>query len=149
MFMEAMNGFRQAGNRFLVSLKGLQLRALAGQYDNPIPTRFQSPHRLFPNSSTGFRTKYNYLGDDFVYIFHGSYWSAFDWWSLAMLFLFSIDTREEELFMKLQEALKNPLKMNFYLKILYFASSRLYFAALQVNNSNHMTIQCAFFILLK
>ncbi len=31
---------RQAGNRFLGSLKGLQIRA---QYDNPIPTRFLSP----------------------------------------------------------------------------------------------------------
>jgi hypothetical protein len=27
---------RQAGNRFLGSLKGLQIRALAGGYDNPI-----------------------------------------------------------------------------------------------------------------
>jgi hypothetical protein len=31
---------RRAGNRFLCSLKGLQIRALAGRYDNPIPTRF-------------------------------------------------------------------------------------------------------------
>jgi hypothetical protein len=30
---------RQAGNRFLGSLKGLQIRALAGRYDNHIPTQ--------------------------------------------------------------------------------------------------------------
>jgi hypothetical protein len=30
----------QAGNRFLGSLKALQIRDLAGRYDNPIPTRF-------------------------------------------------------------------------------------------------------------
>ncbi len=34
---------RQAGNRFLGSLKGLQIRALAFQYENPIPTRFLAP----------------------------------------------------------------------------------------------------------
>jgi hypothetical protein len=34
---------RQAGNRFLSSLKGLQIRALAGRYDHPIPTRFLAP----------------------------------------------------------------------------------------------------------
>ncbi len=45
--------FRQAGNRFLGSLKGLQKRALVGHYYKPIPTRFPSPHRLFKNSSTG------------------------------------------------------------------------------------------------
>jgi hypothetical protein len=33
----------QAGNRFLASLKSLQIRALAGWYDNPIPTRFLAP----------------------------------------------------------------------------------------------------------
>jgi hypothetical protein len=31
---------RQAGNRYLGSLKGLQIRTLAGRYDFPIPTRF-------------------------------------------------------------------------------------------------------------
>jgi hypothetical protein len=34
---------RQVGNRFLGSLKGLQIRALAGRYDNPIHTRFLAP----------------------------------------------------------------------------------------------------------
>jgi hypothetical protein len=34
---------RRAGNRFLGSLKGLQIRALAGRYDKPIPTRFLAP----------------------------------------------------------------------------------------------------------
>jgi hypothetical protein len=34
---------RQAGNRFLGSFKGLQIRALVGQYDNPIPARFLAP----------------------------------------------------------------------------------------------------------
>ncbi len=34
---------RQDGNRFLGSLKGLRIRALAGRYNNPIPTRFLSP----------------------------------------------------------------------------------------------------------
>ncbi len=33
----------QAGNRFFGFLKGLQIQALAGQYDNPIPTRFLAP----------------------------------------------------------------------------------------------------------
>jgi hypothetical protein len=31
---------RQARNRFLGSLKGVKIRALAGRYYNPIPTRF-------------------------------------------------------------------------------------------------------------
>jgi hypothetical protein len=31
---------RHAENRFLGSLKGLQIRALACRYGNPIPTRF-------------------------------------------------------------------------------------------------------------
>jgi hypothetical protein len=30
---------------------------LAGRYDNPIPTRFLAPHRLFKNSSTGSPTR--------------------------------------------------------------------------------------------
>ncbi len=34
---------RQAGNRFLGSSNGLQIRALAGRYDNPIPTRRLAP----------------------------------------------------------------------------------------------------------
>ncbi len=34
---------RQAGNRFLGSIKGLKIRALAGWYDNPIPSRFLAP----------------------------------------------------------------------------------------------------------
>jgi hypothetical protein len=34
---------RQAENRFLGSIKGLQIRALTGRYDNPIPTRFLAP----------------------------------------------------------------------------------------------------------
>ncbi len=34
---------REAGNRFLDSLKDLQIRALAGRYDNPIPTQFLAP----------------------------------------------------------------------------------------------------------
>ncbi len=42
---------RQAGNRFLGSLKGLQIRALAGWYDNPIPTRFLGPTDFLKNSS--------------------------------------------------------------------------------------------------
>jgi hypothetical protein len=33
----------QAGNRFLGSLRGIQIRALASRYDNPIPTRFLAP----------------------------------------------------------------------------------------------------------
>jgi hypothetical protein len=34
---------RQAGNRFLGSVQGLQIRALVGRYDNPIPNRFLAP----------------------------------------------------------------------------------------------------------
>ncbi len=37
------NGFRQTRNRFLGSLKGLQIQALTGPYDNPIPTLFLAP----------------------------------------------------------------------------------------------------------
>jgi hypothetical protein len=38
---------RQVGNRFLGSLKGLQIRALAGQYDHPIPIRFLPPQIVY------------------------------------------------------------------------------------------------------
>ncbi len=34
---------RQAGNRCLGSLKGLQIQALAGRYDSPIPNLFLGP----------------------------------------------------------------------------------------------------------
>jgi hypothetical protein len=34
------------------------LRSLAGRYDNSIPTRFHSPHRLFKNSSRFFSFSY-------------------------------------------------------------------------------------------
>jgi hypothetical protein len=40
--------FMELRNRF----HGIDYASLAGQYNNPIPTRFLAPHRLFKNSST-------------------------------------------------------------------------------------------------
>jgi hypothetical protein len=56
-YRPAMPGYTAWGIGSLESilglLKSLKIRALAGRYDNPIPTRFLVPHRLFKNSSTG------------------------------------------------------------------------------------------------
>ncbi len=45
------------------------LCSLAGRFDNPIPTRFLAPHRLFKNSSSGYWLASYSLTDSFVYCF--------------------------------------------------------------------------------
>jgi hypothetical protein len=51
---------RQDGNRFLGSLKGLQIRALAGRYDNPIPSRCLAPIEFSKIPARGSLNLYKY-----------------------------------------------------------------------------------------
>ncbi len=67
---------RQAGNRFLGSLKGLQIRALAGRpARQPISTRFLAPKDLFKNSSTVrvcYAQKENILQESYAFFLSSS-----------------------------------------------------------------------------
>jgi hypothetical protein len=44
--------FKEPKNRFQ-GTNAARLCSLAGRYDNPVPTLFLAPHRLFKNSSSG------------------------------------------------------------------------------------------------